>query len=40
MHWDSFVSSVDSVIPQVEALSNHCSSSLHNPVPVGGTDSF
>ena len=35
MHWDSSVSPVDSVVPQVEAPSNHCSSSLHSLVPVG-----
>ena len=31
-HWDSSVSHVDSVVPQVEAQSNHCSSSFHSLV--------
>ena len=39
MHWDSSVPFVDSAIPQVEAPSDHCSTSLHSFVPMG-TDSF
>ena len=35
MHWDSFVPPIGSTAPQVEAPSNHCSSSLHCFVPVG-----
>ena len=35
MHWDSSVSPVGSVVPQVEAPSDHCSCSLRNPVPMG-----
>ena len=35
MHWDSSVSPVSSVVPQVEAPSIDCSSSLHSLVPVG-----
>ena len=35
MHWDSYVSPVGSVVPQVDAPSNHCSSSLHSLVLVG-----
>ena len=35
MHWDSSIPPVGSVVPQVEAPSDHYSSSLHNFVPVG-----
>ena len=35
MHWDSFVCLIGSAAPQVEASSDHYSSSLHNLVPVG-----
>ena len=35
MHWDSSVPHVGSIVPQVEALSSHCSNSLHSLVPVG-----
>ena len=35
MHWDSSVPLVGSIAPQVEALSDHCSSSLHSLVYVG-----
>ena len=34
MHWDSSVSPVGSVVPQVEAPFVDCSSSLHNLVLV------
>ena len=35
MHWDSSISPVGSAISQVEAPSDHYSSSLHSLVPVG-----
>ena len=35
MHWDPSISLVGSTVPQVEAPSDHYSSSLHNFVPVG-----
>ena len=35
MHWDSSVPPVDSVVPRVEAPSDHCSSLLHSFVPMG-----
>ena len=35
MHWDPSVSPVGSAIPQVEAPSDYCSSSLHSFVHVG-----
>ena len=34
VHWESSVSPIGSVVPQVEAPSNHYSSSLHSLVPV------
>ena len=35
MQWDASVPLVDSVVPQVEAPSDHCSSLLHSFVPIG-----
>ena len=35
MHCDSSVPPVGSAVPQVEDPSDHCSSSLHNFVPIG-----
>ena len=34
MHWDSSVPSVSSIVPQVEAPYDYCSSSLHSLVLV------
>ena len=35
MHWDFSVPLIGSVVPQVEALSDDYSSSLHSFVPMG-----
>ena len=35
MHWDPSISPVGSAVPQVEAPFDHCSSSIHNFVPMG-----